>query len=204
MNILRVRQRLLLAALLVAACSTTSHPAPAPSASEPPTPAPETVQAAATTTAVAVPTTPTAPTAREREENVERVPVAEPTAQGQDDSVFEVRFGPGDVTLRDGSRALLDEMYRRLLATRSMYYLELQGHTDATGSAVANLRISELRAEAVESYLHRQRGVPLDAMSVVPLGSAAPATDESTPEGRARNRRVVVVVVRSPAPPIND
>ncbi len=192
---MRARKRLLLVGLLAAACSTTSHPAPEPSSAEPPA-----VAAAPAPSS----TVPAVDVTREREEQVERVAVAEPTSQEQDDSVVEVRFDPGTTTLADGSRSRLDEMYRRLLADRSTYYLELQGHTDGTGSEAANLRISELRAKTVERYLHRRRGVPLDAMGVVPLGSAAPVADDSTAEGRAQNRRVTVVVVRTPAPPISD
>ncbi len=195
MKMMRPRKRLLLAALLAAACSTTAHPGPQSSRTESPAPA--------LTAAAPVPATvPANEQAREGEERVERVPVAEATAAEQDDSVVEVRFDRGATTLQDGSRSRLDEMYRRLLAHRSMYYLELQGHSDATGSEAANLRISEQRAETVERYLHRRRGVPLDAMGVMPLGSAAPIADNSTPEGRAENRRVTVVVVRTPAPPI--
>lgn len=186
---MRGRKRLLITALLVAACSTTSHPGPKPSTPQPAAPA----QAAVRPSAVSP-----FEVSREREEAVERVPVAEPTPAQQDESVVEVRFDPGAVTLQESAHARLDEMYRQLLAHRSLYYLELQGHTDTRGSESQNLRISELRAQAVATYLHRRRGVPLDAMGVVPLGSAAPVADNSTPEGRARNRRVTVVVVRAP------
>lgn len=66
--------------------------------------------------------------------------------------------------------------------------LEIGGHTDATGSAVANETLSFDRANAVRAAL-AVRGIPTDAMTVRGYGQAQPIADNSTAEGRAANRR---------------
>jgi outer membrane protein OmpA-like peptidoglycan-associated protein len=69
----------------------------------------------------------------------------------------------------------------------------IEGHTDSTGSDATNLALSKARAEAVQSYLV-SRGVPADRMTANGLGSSRPVADNNTPEGRANNRRVEIVV----------
>lgn len=67
--------------------------------------------------------------------------------------------------------------------------VEVAGHTDSTGSASINLRVSEQRAQAVVEYLVR-RGVAEERLTAVGYGEAEPVADNGTREGRARNRRV--------------
>lgn len=68
------------------------------------------------------------------------------------------------------------------------------GHTDATGSDDYNYELGRKRAEGVAKYLiiHKK----LDPMRVVPVsyGKSAPLADNSTREGRAKNRRVEILV----------
>ena len=66
--------------------------------------------------------------------------------------------------------------------------LEIGGHTDATGSELSNEVLSGNRANAVRDAL-AQRGVPTDAMTTFGYGQSEPVADNSTPEGRAANRR---------------
>ena len=73
-------------------------------------------------------------------------------------------------------------------------YLEIQGHTDATGSDAYNLKLGEARAEAVRRYLNKQ-GVALNRMSTISYGKSEPVESNKTKEGRAKNRRVVVIVL---------
>jgi outer membrane protein OmpA-like peptidoglycan-associated protein len=73
-------------------------------------------------------------------------------------------------------------------------YLEIQGHTDARGSANLNQRLGEDRAEAVRLFMN-QHGVPLNRMATISYGKADPVADNKTRAGRAQNRRVVLVVM---------
>lgn len=67
--------------------------------------------------------------------------------------------------------------------------LQIGGYTDSTGDPAANLRISKQRAETVRAYLIRH-GVKADTLSVEGFGDAQPIGDNTTPAGRAANRRI--------------
>jgi len=56
------------------------------------------------------------------------------------------------------------------------------------------LILGKRRAEAVMEYLHKKYNIPLHRMEVISYGSDAPVGDNSTREGRAQNRRVVILV----------
>jgi outer membrane protein OmpA-like peptidoglycan-associated protein len=72
--------------------------------------------------------------------------------------------------------------------------IEISGHTDSTGSADFNQRLSENRANSVKGYLGG-RGVARERMYAVGFGKTQPIADNGTAEGRARNRRVEIVVI---------
>lgn len=108
----------------------------------------------------------------------------------------KVRFGFDQAELSDEAQAALDEFARGL---KSEYdrdvYVEIQGHTDATGPEQYNLELGLERAEAVRRYLNREHDIPLHRMSVISYGEVEPIADNDTREGRAQNRRVVLVVL---------
>lgn len=72
--------------------------------------------------------------------------------------------------------------------------VQVEGHTDSTGSAAYNQTLSENRAASVRSYLI-QRGVEPQRLYAVGYGLTRPIADNSTPEGRAQNRRVEILIV---------
>lgn len=67
------------------------------------------------------------------------------------------------------------------------------GHTDSTGSAAYNQRLSEDRAEAVRAYV-AGKGVETARMSAEGKGESEPIGDNASMEGRAANRRVEIIV----------
>jgi outer membrane protein OmpA-like peptidoglycan-associated protein len=67
------------------------------------------------------------------------------------------------------------------------------GHSDNAGDAGRNRLLSRQRAGAVAAYL-AAHGVDASRLEVQGLGSDAPVADNSTPEGRARNRRVEIII----------
>ncbi len=73
-------------------------------------------------------------------------------------------------------------------------YLEIQGHTDATGADATNQRLGEQRAEAVRVFMNRH-GVPLNRMATISYGEKDPVADNKTRAGRSENRRVVLIVM---------
>ncbi len=70
----------------------------------------------------------------------------------------------------------------------------LEGHTDSIGSAAYNLKLSKRRAEAVKNALV-ERGIDASRLSVKAYGESKPVASNDTAEGRAKNRRVEVVLV---------
>jgi outer membrane protein OmpA-like peptidoglycan-associated protein len=107
-----------------------------------------------------------------------------------------VRFGFDSSELSDAARAMLDDLAADLRQRNENVYIEIQGHTDATGSDDYNLDLGRQRAEAVQRYLNLRHGVALHRMSVVSYGESAPVADNDTRDGRSANRRVVLVVLQ--------
>lgn len=108
----------------------------------------------------------------------------------------KVRFGFDQAELGDPAHQALDELAARLKSENTNVYIEIQGHTDSVGSDDYNLKLGEKRAEAVRRYLNRQHGIALHRMSVISYGESAPVADNASREGRAQNRRVVLVVLK--------
>jgi outer membrane protein OmpA-like peptidoglycan-associated protein len=73
----------------------------------------------------------------------------------------------------------------------------VEGHTDNVGDPTANNELSLRRAIAVRDYLIGQ-GVAASSIDVAGLGSSRPAADNATADGRAKNRRVEIVVSGGP------
>ena len=74
---------------------------------------------------------------------------------------------------------------------------KIEGHTDSTGSAATNTELSLRRAITVRDYLIGQ-GVPAPRIDVDGFGPDRPVADNSTADGRARNRRVEIVLSGGP------
>ena len=105
------------------------------------------------------------------------------------------QFGFGDATLPEPASAKLDELVRRLRALTAPAHLEIEGHTDATGSARFNSQLALRRAESVRRYLHEHHRLPLHRINLISYGEEKPVAPNDTLEGRAHNRRVVVRVL---------
>jgi outer membrane protein OmpA-like peptidoglycan-associated protein len=69
----------------------------------------------------------------------------------------------------------------------------VEGYTDSTGTDAVNIPLSEARASEVRAYLI-SRGVPDQNIVAKGFGDARPIASNKTPEGRASNRRVEIVV----------
>ena len=105
-----------------------------------------------------------------------------------------VKFPVNRHELSKEAQAKLMEFAERLKGENKNVYLEIQGHTDASGGAVYNYKLGEERAEAVRRYLSKQ-GIALNRMSTISYGKDEPVDNNKTRVGRAKNRRVVVIVL---------
>ena len=81
----------------------------------------------------------------------------------------------------------------QLLAVHESLMAEISGHTDNTGDASYNLKLSYDRAAAVADYLIRNN-ISRDRISYLGLGSTRPVADNTTEEGRQKNRRVEILL----------
>lgn len=72
--------------------------------------------------------------------------------------------------------------------------ITVAGHTDSFGSDAANFDLSRRRAESVRKYLLETMRLPAGRVSAVGYGETQPVGSNQTPEGRARNRRIDVVI----------
>ena len=99
------------------------------------------------------------------------------------------------VTLSDEAKAKIDEMFTGDKVDLNTARFEIEGYTDNLGSKELNHQVGFARAEAVKQYLGECYEIPADRITVVSYGMEKPVADNSTPDGRATNRRVVIKVV---------
>ena len=109
------------------------------------------------------------------------------------DSAFET----GRTAVTTGFRQTLDLVAAALVDTPAAR-VAIIGHTDSRGSDVLNNRLSKERAESTRDYLIA-RGVAFERLLAEGRGKAEPVADNATPEGRALNRRVDLLI-SAPAP----
>ena len=105
-------------------------------------------------------------------------------------------FASGKTEIRPSLASALDAL-APVLASEQGAAVRVVGHTDSQGSEMVNLQLSIARAEAVVEHL-RQRGIALERLSADGHGEADPLTSNATEEGRARNRRVELMLSRQP------
>jgi len=106
----------------------------------------------------------------------------------------DATFDTGKADLKQQGRAKLDDVAAKLSAPGvTIDSMTVTGHTDNVGSAAANQKLSERRAEAVKTYLVA-KGVDGSKIRTQGKGLTQPIADNKTAQGRAQNRRVDVEV----------
>jgi outer membrane protein OmpA-like peptidoglycan-associated protein len=101
----------------------------------------------------------------------------------------KVLFRTGSADISPKSELLLDDMARLIQEHRQIKRLEIQGHTDSTGDAAYNLKLSQERAQTVRAALIK-RGVSERRLVAKGYGETQPIAPNLTNAGRAKNRRV--------------
>ncbi|MEM7219854.1 MAG: OmpA family protein [Pseudomonadota bacterium] len=130
-----------------------------------------------------------------------RLASPEPTAVGCqaafDDALNlrTIRFASGRAVIEANSLPLLNRLLEVLQACDVA--IVIAGHTDATGDAALNERLSLRRAEAVRRYLV-ERGAERARIEVAGFGASQPIASNATTNGRRQNRRIEFRVVRNP------
>ena len=116
----------------------------------------------------------------------------EETDRGLVSQIGGVQFATGTADINASARENLAK-FSGIVASYPGLRFNIEGHTDSTGSNATNNELSMKRAMTVRDYLIT-RGVPASSIDVAGLGSAAPLGDNTTVDGRARNRRVDIVL----------
>lgn len=105
---------------------------------------------------------------------------------------YSIAFETGSATLKPASYPVLDEIFESAVVAEGLK-LGVYGHTDNNGSDAVNVPLSERRADAVKAYLVR-KGLKTNRIEAQGFGASKPVADNSTEQGRSRNRRVEIVL----------
>lgn len=105
----------------------------------------------------------------------------------------DVLFELGETELQSGARGNLEDVVD-LLQTEPERRIRIEGHTDSSGPASVNMRISQERAEAVRGALV-DMGIDADRVQAVGMGEEFPIASNETEDGRSQNRRVDVILL---------
>jgi len=105
----------------------------------------------------------------------------------------KITFETNSKKIADASYAILDEV-AHILDRNKKSRIRIDGYTDNVGKSERNLKLSLERSESVKDYLVK-KGISPERISVQGLGESHPIADNSTPEGRAINRRVEFIVL---------
>ena len=106
---------------------------------------------------------------------------------------------PGSVLFASNKWDLLPGAQEKLnavaeaLKNQEDHKMVVEGHTDSQGTEASNLELGQKRAQAVRDYLV-SRGVKAETISATGIGQSRPIADNKSPEGRANNRRVEIIV----------
>ncbi len=101
-----------------------------------------------------------------------------------------INFETGKSTVKSESQNIVDELYKMMKENNSLK-ISIEGHTDNVGNKTSNQKLSEQRAESVKSALV-SKGISEDRIKTTGYGQDKPIADNSTKDGKAKNRRVEV------------
>ena len=104
---------------------------------------------------------------------------------------YGITFDVGKAVIKPESMGEINRIVQLMNENPELKF-EVQGHTDATGNAASNQTLSEKRAQAIVAKLV-EMGISADRLTAVGKGQTSPIADNSTDEGRAKNRRVEFV-----------
>ena len=115
----------------------------------------------------------------------------------------QVHFATDKAIILGDSTGLLEEVADAMIHTGRIHKIEVQGHTDNTGTKEHNLQLSIDRAEAVKKFLV-DHGVEGDRLVTHGFGDTKPVAPNINDAGKAKNRRVQFVILEQDQPPAED
>jgi OOP family OmpA-OmpF porin len=116
---------------------------------------------------------------------------------------LEFEVSTAKIQETEGSLAILNELVRIMKDNPQITKLRIEGHTDSSGRAKKNLRLSRDRASAVATWL-AAHDIDKDRLVTVGLGDTKPLVDNDTAENRAQNRRTEFHIQDVDGKPVAD
>ena len=107
----------------------------------------------------------------------------------------KIQFELGKADIKMESHGLLNEVAKVFVDNPQIELVQIEGHTDTSGGAAINKKLSKERAESVRAYLIKA-GVAGKRMVALGFGPDRPIGDNATPEGQEQNRRVEFNIVK--------
>jgi len=101
-----------------------------------------------------------------------------------------INFDTGKYSIKSESQTIIDELFK-MLSTNPSLKIIIEGHTDNVGNATSNKTLSEQRASSVKSALVK-KGISADRIISIGYGQEKPIADNTSEEGKAKNRRVEI------------
>ncbi len=117
---------------------------------------------------------------------------AKPGSEGMQMTLGGIAFAPGQTSLRPGAQAHLGKLVK-FVQSQPDKAIRIEGYTDSSGNAAVNQTLSLQRAQSVARALEA-KGVAASRITTVGKGETNPIASNDTAEGRAKNRRVVVIL----------
>lgn len=112
----------------------------------------------------------------------------------------EVLFATGKYEVRPAATAALSRV-AEVIKSHPGLPIVIEGHTDSVGTAVSNQILSERRAKSVKEWLTAKGGVAAERITTKGYGPGKPAASNNTAEGRQKNRRVEIRLLKTAANP---
>lgn len=109
--------------------------------------------------------------------------------------LYGLSFGVNKTEITDEHIPLLDKV-QKVIEMFPESKLAIEGHTDASGDEATNRQLSEKRAYSVMQYLRRSMLISADRINAIGYGAERPIASNKTADGRAKNRRIDILIMR--------
>lgn len=106
----------------------------------------------------------------------------------------KIHFETNSARIKGDSNTILEEIADVMHRNPKLRKVEIQGHTDNTGTRATNERLSQDRADSVRKWL-AGHGIAASRLAAKGYGSSRPLAPNVTPANRARNRRVQFIIL---------
>lgn len=133
------------------------------------------------------------------EKTAEFTPVSESEGAAKEaiaSKQISINFPTGVSTLDDNAKSVIDRDFVPIARAFGNSRVRIEGNTDNVGSVQSNVSLSKKRAQAVASYLTREYGMDPDRFIIIGNGPNKPIANNSSPSGRALNRRTDFELVK--------